>query len=81
MYEDEQDLVGRLRDVDRMKTSFIGSVSHELRTSVTAIQGFADLLETGGPKLDSARRADYVERISRNAGQQTRKAWRPRYLR
>ena len=45
MYQDEQDMVSRLQDIDRLKTSFIGSVSHELRTSVTAIQGFAGLLE------------------------------------
>jgi signal transduction histidine kinase len=66
LYQDEQDMVSRLRDIDRLKTSFIGSVSHELRTSVTAIQGFAGLLE-GNTDLDPARRDDYVERISRNA--------------
>ena len=66
MYQEEQDMVARLRDIDRLKTSFIGSVSHELRTSVTAIQGFAGLIE-GNDDLDPARRNDYVERISRNA--------------
>src|SRR5205085_6072226 len=66
LFQDEQDMVARLRDVDRLKTTFIGSVSHELRTSVTAIQGFAGLLE-GDDDLDPARRSDYVERISRNA--------------
>src|SRR3989440_5273615 len=30
LFQEEQDMVARLRDVDRMKTSFIGSVSHEL---------------------------------------------------
>jgi signal transduction histidine kinase len=67
LFQEEQDMVARLRDVDRMKTSFIGSVSHELRTSVTAIQGFAGLLEADSGSLDAERRADYVERISRNA--------------
>ena len=66
LYQDEQDMVSRLRDIDKLKTSFIGSVSHELRTSVTAIQGFAGLLE-GNNDLDPERRNDYVERISRNA--------------
>jgi len=66
LYQDEQDMVARLRDIDQLKTSFIGSVSHELRTSVTAIQGFAGLLE-GSDDLDPVRRNDYVERISRNA--------------
>ena len=67
LFQDEQEMVARLRDVDRIKTSFIGSVSHELRTSVTAIQGFAGLLEGDGAMLDDERRADYVERIGRNA--------------
>jgi len=67
LFQEEQDMVARLRDVDRMKTSFIGSVSHELRTSVTAIQGFAALLDGDVGDLDAERRADYVERISRNA--------------
>jgi len=67
LFSEEQDMVVRLRDLDRMKTMFIGSVSHELRTSVTAIQGFAQLLESDNGKLDDARRLDYLERISRNA--------------
>jgi signal transduction histidine kinase len=66
MFQDEQDMVARLRDIDSMKTSFIGSVSHELRTSVTAIQGFAALLEAN-PGIDAEHRADYLERIARNA--------------
>jgi signal transduction histidine kinase len=67
LFSDEQDMVVRLRDLDRMKTMFIGSVSHELRPSVTAIQGFATLLETDTGNIDADRRADYLERIGRNA--------------
>lgn len=66
LFQDERELVARLRGVDRMKTTFVSSVSHELRTTVTAIDGFAGLL--AGPRpLDDERRADYVERIRRNA--------------
>ena len=67
LFQQEQEMVVRLRDVDRMKTTFVSSVSHELRTSVTAIEGFAGLLEADQGKLDDARRADFVERIRRNA--------------
>jgi signal transduction histidine kinase len=67
LFEREQEMVARLRDVDRMKTTFVSSVSHELRTSVTAIEGFAGLLEADPDKLDDARRADFIERIRRNA--------------
>jgi two-component system OmpR family sensor kinase len=41
-------------------------VSHELRTTLTAILGFAALLEADGSTLD-AMHADYVARIGRNA--------------
>lgn len=66
LYQDEQEMVARLRDLDHMKTKFVGSVSHELRTSVTAIEGFASLLQ-GDAEIDPARREDYMERIRRNA--------------
>jgi K+-sensing histidine kinase KdpD len=67
LFQQEQEMVVRLRDVDRMKTTFVSSVSHELRTSVTAIEGFAGLLEGDPATLDDARRADFIERIRRNA--------------
>ena len=68
LFQEEQQMVGRLRELDRMKTTFLGSVSHELRTTVTAIKGFANLLAMPGPPLDEAERIDYLERIDRNAG-------------
>lgn len=64
---EEQELVAKLRDVDRLKATFLGAVSHELRTMVIAIQGFADLLIRQGGQLDETRRNDFVDRIVRNA--------------
>jgi two-component system phosphate regulon sensor histidine kinase PhoR len=34
----------KLRDLNRMKTEFISSVSHEMRTPMTSIQGLSELL-------------------------------------
>jgi len=68
IFQEEQEMVGRLRDLDRMKTTFLGSVSHELRTTVTAIKGFANLLAMPGLDLTDKERVDYLERIDRNAG-------------
>src|SRR5205814_484196 len=67
IYQEEQAVVGRLRELDRMKTTFLGSVSHELRTTVTAIKGFAQLLSRPGSQMDDAERTDYLKRIDRNA--------------
>jgi signal transduction histidine kinase len=67
LFEQEQELVGRLRELDRMKTTFLGSVTHELRTTVTAVKGFAELLAVGGHELGDAERSDFVARIQRNA--------------
>ena len=67
LYREEQEMVTRLRELDRLKTTFLGSVSHELRTTVTAIEGFAGLLVSQADKINDAQRADFLERIRRNA--------------
>jgi signal transduction histidine kinase len=37
---------------------------HDLRTPLTIVQGFAELLDRGGGGLDDARRAEYLGRIA-----------------
>ncbi len=53
---------------NRSKDEFLAIVSHELRTPMTAIIGWAGMLQTGA--LDEARAALAVETIERNANLQ-----------
>jgi signal transduction histidine kinase/HAMP domain-containing protein len=61
LFEQERQTVQRLRELDTLKTDFLGTVQHELRTPLTAVLGLADLLEMcwvawdDGPKLEAVR--------------------------
>jgi signal transduction histidine kinase len=57
----------RLREVDQLKSDFLGNVSHELRTPLAAIKGFVDNLLDGvaGPLPDRPRH--YLTRMRDNA--------------
>jgi signal transduction histidine kinase len=68
LYEREQLNAARLRDLDALKNAFLGTVSHELRTSLTAIMGFGELLSDSWDNLDDERRREMANRIRRSAG-------------
>ena len=68
LYEREQLNAARLRDLDALKNAFLGTVSHELRTSMTAIMGFGELLSDAWDNLDDDRRREMASRIRRSAG-------------
>jgi signal transduction histidine kinase len=68
LYEREQASAARLRDLDALKNAFLGTVSHELRTSMTAIMGFGELLSDAWDSLDDERRREMADRIRRSAG-------------
>ncbi len=62
----------RLREVDELKSDFLGNVSHELRTPLASIKGYVDNLLDGvaGPLADRPRH--YLARVRDNADRLSR---------
>lgn len=53
--------ITHLRELDRIKSEFVFTVSHDLRTPLTTIRGYVDLLERVGPVNDQQRA--FLERV------------------
>jgi signal transduction histidine kinase/HAMP domain-containing protein len=54
------------REAERMRSALIATVSHELRSPLTAIAGYTDTLIQGGP-WDDETRSELLEIIARSA--------------
>jgi signal transduction histidine kinase len=55
----------RLRDAERLKDEFLARVNPELRTPITSIHGYLEVL--GDPELPSAAREGFLQRVQRNS--------------
>ena len=64
-----QEAFDRLRELDRLKSNFLGVVSHELRTPLTSIIGYSEMLVEGiaGPLGDEQKK--FVQTINEKGGQ------------
>lgn len=67
LYEREQATVRRLQELDRLKDAFLGTISHELRTPITAIGGFVRMLNERWDDLAEEQRRDFLRRVGRNS--------------
>ncbi|MFW6353111.1 MAG: sensor histidine kinase [Verrucomicrobiota bacterium] len=56
------DITERKR-LERVRTEFVANISHELRTPVTIIKGFADMLAEEDTDLSAEERRHYVKKI------------------
>jgi two-component system NtrC family sensor kinase len=53
--------VTHLKKLDRIKTDFVNTVSHDLRSPLTAILGYVELIERVGPI--NQRQRDFINRV------------------
>jgi two-component system phosphate regulon sensor histidine kinase PhoR len=53
--------ITHLKQIDRLKNEFVNTVSHDLRSPLTAIVGYVDLLDRVGPVNDQQR--DFIQRV------------------
>lgn len=57
-------LYNKIKEVDKMKDEFISMASHELRTPVTVIRGYIEMLMNDADKLTPAEKIDYLSIIN-----------------
>ena len=55
--------LARLKELDRLKSNFLGTVSHELRTPLTSIIGYSEMLAEGMAGPLSAEQSEFVKTI------------------
>jgi PAS domain S-box-containing protein len=63
----QQEENSRLQELDAVKAELLSAVSHELRSPLTSIVSFSELLSDGLGRDSVAEQAEFLEIISRNA--------------
>ncbi len=61
LFEQERETVQRLRDLDILKTNFLTTTQHELRTPVLAIKGEIELITAAWHQLDEPTKLEFVK--------------------
>jgi two-component system NtrC family sensor kinase len=53
--------ITHLKELDRIKSDFVNTVSHDLRSPLTAILGYVELIERVGPISD--QQVEFIRRV------------------
>ncbi len=56
-----------LRQLDKLKSTFLATVSHELRTPLTSIIGYTEMLESGAAGAMSGEQTEFLQTIRSKA--------------
>lgn len=64
-FEHERETVEQLEELDRLKSDFVASVSHELKTPLTAIIGAAKTVSKRGSQMERDQELVFMEMIER----------------
>lgn len=65
LFEQERETITRLEDLDRLKSEFVATVSHELKTPLTAIIGSAQTLARRRDRMNETQQSNLVSMIER----------------
>ncbi len=65
LYEKEKENVAKFMEVDRLKSEFVATVSHELKTPLTSIIGAAQTLRRASDRLDEQSKAEFLTMMER----------------
>lgn len=65
LFEQERETVSRLEDLDRLKSDFVATISHELKTPLTAIIGSAQTLARRRERMNEEQQSNLVVMIER----------------